>query len=135
MTQDKIFNNPNLKQRRRELRNNMTKAEVFLWLELKGKKLGGYKFRRQHSIEIYVVDFYCTKVKLAVEIDGATHITDEEIEKDKQRQSIIEKYGIHFLRFTNEEIFEDRINVLDKILNKVKELDHKNTSPPLGGGD
>ena len=135
MTQEKIFNNPNLKQRRRELRANMTKAEVLLWFELKGKKLGGYKFRRQHSIEIYVVDFYCTKVKLAVEIDGATHVTDEEIVKDKLRQSIIEKYGIEFLRFTNDEVFDDRQNVLDKILARVKELDITNTSPPLGGGD
>jgi len=58
----------------------MTKAETLLWIELKGKNIEGLKFRRQYSIEAYVVDFYCPALKLAIEVDGATHVTDEEIE-------------------------------------------------------
>jgi len=99
----------------------MTKAEVFLWMELKGKKICGCKFRRQFGVLSYVVDNYCPKIKLAIEIDGATHITDEEIENDKIRQVKLESYGITFLRFTNEEVYDDRYNVVEKIKSIVRE--------------
>ena len=122
MRTGKIFNNPEMKERRRELRSNMTKAERLLWIQLKGKALNGYKFRRQHSIGYYVTDFYCTKVKLAVEVDGPTHYNDEEAENDKERQELIENLGVHFLRFTNDEVFETLDTVIDRIKNKIKSL-------------
>jgi very-short-patch-repair endonuclease len=123
MNEEKIFTNPKLKDRRRELRNNMTKAEVLLWLELKGKKMKGYKFRRQHSIGYYVVDFYCTKLKLAIEVDGATHLSDEEIKHDKEKEYYIKSLGIAMQRFTNQEIYEDMMAVLDKIISKIGEIE------------
>ncbi|HJY62760.1 MAG TPA: endonuclease domain-containing protein, partial [Ignavibacteria bacterium] len=108
-------------EKRRELRKNMTKAEVLLWLGLKNKKLG-VRFLRQFSIKAFVVDFYCPEIKLALEIDGATHITREEIKYDKQRQEYIESLSIKFLRFDNIEIYYDMFNVLEKIKAKIKEL-------------
>lgn len=100
----------------------MTKAETLLWIELKGKAVDGYKFRRQYSVDAYVVDFYCPAVKLAIEVDGATHITDEELEYDRKRQNAIENIGITFLRFTNEEIYYDLYNVIEKIKHAANEL-------------
>ena len=117
----KIFNKKSEQEKRRELRKNMTKAEVLLWLELKNKKLG-VRFLRQFSIKAFVVDFYCPEIKLALEIDGATHITREEIKYDKQRQEYIESLSIKFLRFDNIEIYYDMFNVLEKIKAKIKKL-------------
>ena len=98
----------------------MTKAETILWTQLKGRKLLGQKFRRQHSINNYVVDFFCSSLKLAIEIDGLTHLSKEEIEKDFERQSEIEKFGVEFLRFDNDRIYNDLANVIDEIINKIK---------------
>ena len=117
----KIFNKKSEQEKRRELRKNMTKAEVLLWLGLKNKKLG-VRFLRQFNIKAFVVDFYCPEIKLALEIDGATHITREEIKYDKQRQEYIESLSIKFLRFDNIEIYYDMFNVLEKIKAKIKEL-------------
>ncbi len=117
-----IYNRHREKTKRKSLRKNMTKAEVLLWRELKDKKICGCKFRRQYSVLSYIVDNYCPKVKLAIEIDDATHQTDKEIEYDKIRQEEIESLGITFLRFKNEEVYDDRYNVLEKIKMKVKEL-------------
>lgn len=82
----------------------------------------GFKFRRQYGIGAYVVDFYCTELNLAVEVDGVTHSTDEEKEYDSRRDSDIGQLGIQFLRFTNPEIYEDLYNVLEKIKGKVMEI-------------
>jgi len=119
-----IFNRKELNKRRQQLREEMTKAELLLWQQLKNKQMLGYKFRRQHSIGAYVVDFYCPKIKLAVEIDGMTHITNEEIEYDRQRQEEIETLGIQFLRFTNEMIFNDLNNVLNEIKGKIEVIEN-----------
>ena len=99
----------------------MTKAEVMLWVELKNKNLG-VRFLRQYSVDRYVLDFYNPQLKLAIEVDGATHITNEQIEYDRHRQSEIETAGIVFLRFTNPEIYDDLYNVLEKIKTKIEEL-------------
>lgn len=122
----KIFNRKIQKQRRQYLRNSVTNAEAMLWLKLKGKQLRGYKFRRQQGVEQYIVDFYCPEYQLTVEIDGATHSTREELERDKRRQNEIEKLGIQFLRFTNTDIYENLDGVLQTILDWLKQ--HQ---PPL----
>ncbi len=119
----KIFNRQSEKERRRVLRLNMTKAEVLLWIQLKNRQLLGQRVLRQYSVGSFVVDFYIPKIKLAIEVDGATHITDEELEHDRHRQSKIEKLGIKFVRFTNLEIYSDMDNVLEKIKEKVREMD------------
>lgn len=100
----------------------MTKAEVLLWMELKNKKILGQRFLRQYSVLSYVIDNYCPKIKLAIEIDGPTHLTEEETEHDKLRQEKLESFGITFLRFTNEEVYDDRYNVIEKIKMKVKKM-------------
>ncbi|MEO8514436.1 MAG: endonuclease domain-containing protein [Ignavibacteria bacterium] len=118
----KIYNRQQDNEKRKKLRNNMTKAEAILWRELKSKKILGFKFRRQFGIGAYVVDFYCTELKLIIEVDGVTHCTDEEKEYDSRRESEIEQLDIKFLRFTNPEIYDDLYNVLEKIKAKVEEL-------------
>lgn len=100
----------------------MTKAEAILWTQLKNKQVSGRRFLRQYSVGAYVVDFYCPPVRLAVEVDGATHITEEEIKYDKMRQEEIEGLGIKFLRFTNEEVYGDLENVLNVIKQEVNKI-------------
>ena len=118
----KIFNQRSQTEKRRLLRNNATNAEEILWQRLKGKQIEGNKFRRQVSITEYVVDFYCPKLNLAIEVDGVTHSTTDEIEYDNDRQARIEILGIVFLRFRNEEIFNNLEKVISEISDKVKEL-------------
>ena len=118
----KIFNKISEKEKRRLLRKNMTKAEVYLWVQLKNKKILGQRFLRQYGINTYVLDFYCPKLKLAIEVDGATHLSEDEIEYDKHRQEEIETLGIQFLRFWNDEVYNDLTNVIEKIKQKIKEL-------------
>jgi very-short-patch-repair endonuclease len=125
-----LFNKKELKERRRELRHNMTKAEAVLWTNIKNKQISGQRFLRQFSISGYIVDFYCQKLKLAIEVDGATHYTDEELEYDKIRQDEIELLGVTFLRFSNAEIYGDLDGVLEKIKDKV-ELMLRNPPTPL----
>jgi very-short-patch-repair endonuclease len=115
----RLFNRTYQKPIRQKLRNNATVAERLLWSQLKHSQLGGYKFRRQQGIAKYVVDFYCPQYKLAIEIDGATHSTPGQIVHDKERQAFIENEGVHFLRFTNADVFENMDWVLETVLNDL----------------
>jgi len=94
----KIYNKIEEKLKRKMLRNNMPRAEVVLWSKLKGRGLGGYKFRRQYSVGKFVIDFYCPKLKLAIEVDGDSHYIEGADLCDKERQTIIESFGIENLR-------------------------------------
>ena len=114
------FNNPKDKSKRKNLRNNIPKAEVILWQQLQGNKLDGLKFRRQYGIGPYVVDFYCVKCRLAIEIDGDSHFEKGAREYDKKRQKFIERFNIKFLRFTNSDIYENLDGVTEMISNEVK---------------
>lgn len=95
--------NPALKEKARELRNNSTKTEILLWKFLKGKQLRGYDFHRQKPIDEYIVDFFCPDLMLAIEIDGVSHIGKEVY--DSARQSKLEKLGVRFLRFKDDDVF------------------------------
>ncbi len=110
----KLFNKKSETEKRRLLRNNMPPAEWILWKKINNKQLSGYKFRRQYSIKQFVIDFYCPELKLAIEIDGDSHI--DAMEYDNNRQKYIESFGIKFLRFTNLEIYEN----LDKVVEEIK---------------
>lgn len=110
-----IFNKTSLKVYRKDLRNNGTSAEASLWLSLKEKQLEGRKFRRQHSVENYILDFYCPAKKLAVELDGAGHYTEEGMAYDEERTSFLEGFGIKVIRFENREVFDDLEGVLEEI--------------------
>lgn len=105
-----IHYNPDLKQLAKDLRRNMTLSEVLLWNELKQKKMLGLDFDRQRPIGNYIVDFYCKELSLAIEIDGDTHIF--KYDYDEERQTSLEKMGVHFLRFDDIEVKRNMFNVL-----------------------
>jgi very-short-patch-repair endonuclease len=133
----RIYNKTEEKTKRKLLRNNMPPAEIILWSKLKGKKLGDYKFRRQYSVEKFVIDFYCPELKLAVEVDGDSHYTEGAEISDEERQAIIESFGITFLRFTNREICENLNGVLIKIIchfDKLLTSFNPSVSPLTKGG-
>jgi very-short-patch-repair endonuclease len=111
--------NKNLKLYSRELRKNMTDAEKLLWYKIRGRQLKGYQFYRQKIIGNYIVDFYCPKAKLAIELDGGQHYSDEGKEKDRMRDKNIADFGIEVLRFSDREIFESLNSVLEKIWNQL----------------
>ena len=105
-----------------ELRNNMTEAEKILWQELKKKEIFKARWKRQHPIDIFVVDFYCHKYKLAIEVDGEIHLDEEIREHDDGRAHDIEKLGIKILRFKNKEVFENIESVKNRILHEINSL-------------
>ena len=112
----RIHSLPYLKTFRTALRNNLTPAEAFLWTHLQKSQLEGRKFRRQHSIGNYIVDFYCPSEQLAVELDGHVHFNATAEEYDAERDAFINQYGIVVLRFENKQVFDN----LDGVLNEIK---------------
>jgi very-short-patch-repair endonuclease len=125
----KIINNrSNLLYRRRELRNNPTQEEFLLWSRLKNSQTG-FKFRRQHSIGGYIVDFYCALKRVVVEIDGSQHSQKENLEYDRMRSKYFKGLNVKVLRFTNEEINNKMNEVIQNIINITV------STPPFGGGD
>ncbi len=118
-----IFNKKQFTFRRSQLRKESPRAEQILWRHLKRKQVHNQKFRRQMGIDRYVVDFYCPKIKLVIEVDGGSHfISKFEEEKDKFRQEEIERLGIKFLRFNNEDVYLRINEVMDIIYNEVHDL-------------
>jgi very-short-patch-repair endonuclease len=108
-------------ERRRELRHTLTSAEAVLWLNLKGSKLDGKKFRRQHAIGPYVADFYCPACRLIVELDGAGHKTELGAERDFRRTQFLKRFNVRVIRFENRLVFEILEGVLDAIRAFLKE--------------
>ncbi|MFJ1426844.1 leucine--tRNA ligase [Capnocytophaga canimorsus] len=107
-----------LVEKAKDLRNNMTQAETILWEELKSKKLDD-KFRRQHVIGDYIVDFVCLAKRLIVEVDGGYHNAENQQILDKERTDFLNEFGFEVIRFTNEEVIADLENVLQKIQEKL----------------
>jgi len=99
-------------QKAENLRLNLTNAEKILWERLNRNQLG-YRFKSQHPIDIFIVDFYCHKLGLVIEIDGKIHLLQHEY--DSGRTSELEKYGLKVIRFTNNEVINDIENVICKI--------------------
>ena len=112
--------NPKLKLIARKLRKNSTKTEIYLWNELKNKKLIGYAFKRQKPIGNYIVDFFAPKLNLVIEIDGITH--DYKIEEDKVIQEFLESLSLTVLRFSDSDVR----NNLDGVIMSIKEWIEKN---------
>jgi len=98
--------------RRRTLRKNLTQTEKILWHRLRGKKFYGIRFKRQYSVNFYILDFYCPKFRLAIEIDGGYHLKLKVKEYDQARQDCIESLGIKFIRFSNQQVIFE----FDKVL-------------------
>ncbi len=88
--------------RAKPLRRVMTPQELGLWLRVKNRQLGGFKFRRQHPVGPYILDFYCAEVRLAVEIDGQTHWSPEQERHDARRDAYLREMGIETLRLSTE---------------------------------
>jgi len=112
-------NRPNSRVYAKVLRRRMTDAEVILWLRLRRNAIQGRRFRRQHPIGPYIADFVCLPLRLVVEIDGATHGSDEEILHDRRRDAYLHGRGFSVLRFWNQEIYDNLNGVLEKIWSEV----------------
>ena len=104
---------PIIFERAKELRENMTRAELKLWERLKNNQLGGFRFKAQHPIDKFIVDFYCHKARLIIEVDGDIH--KESVEYDQNRTAELEKFELKIIRFTNKEIETDIESVLKRI--------------------
>jgi very-short-patch-repair endonuclease len=107
-----IYYNPILKKFARELRNNSTETEIYLWLKLKGKQMYGYDFHRQKPIDNFIVDFFCNKLMLAIEVDGYSHEFLEVYTRDVNKENRLNELGIHVLRFSDYQVLKDMENVL-----------------------
>lgn len=115
MSHTQINNLKELKDKRKALRNNLTPAEAALWTMLKGKQFEGRKFRRQHSVGYYILDFYCPAEKLAIELDGEPHFQEKQMKYDEKRTKYLNSVGITVVRFENKEVFQSPEGVLAEI--------------------
>ena len=113
-----FHNNEKLKERRRELRKRSTKSEEILWKKIRNNQLGS-KFKRQHSIGGYILDFYCSELKLIIEIDGSSHGKSDSKEYDKTRDAYFTELGYKTIRFSNTEIENQLEQVLEKIQSSI----------------
>ncbi|MGH7230517.1 MAG: endonuclease domain-containing protein [Nitrospiraceae bacterium] len=117
---------PRAKQGRREhlqikrrLRLEMTSAETRLWSKIRGKQFQTLKFRRQHGIGPYIVDFYCPANSIVIEIDGDTHANQDQITKDKQRDKYLQSLGLQVIRYTNDDIIMNLDGVLQDLTQRL----------------
>jgi len=113
------------REKRRALRNNSTIAEQRLWRALRRSQLG-HRFRRQYGVDGFVLDFYCPRLRLGIEVDGDSHFTDEALAYDQARTDFLSCFGIKILRFTNLEVRSNLEGVLHTIR---EEVENRATSP------
>ncbi len=109
----------NIYRRSRYLRKNPTAAEACLWSKIRRRQFAGLLFNRQKAIGSYIADFYCHQAKLVIEVDGPQHHSELGIEQDRVRDQYLKSMGISVLRFSNQEILENRERVLEIIKKKV----------------
>jgi very-short-patch-repair endonuclease len=114
-----------------ELRKNQTKAEKALWQALRKRNLKGHKFRRQHPIGRYIVDFYSHSVKLVIEVDGSIHDILSVKEHDTGREQEIVSLGLHILRFTNKQVLNNLDSVVEEI---ISALNSAQNEQPVSSG-
>ena len=100
-----------------DLRKSMTPAERVLWERLRNRQVRGYRFRRQHPIKNFIVDFFCYEAMLIIEVDGSVHDEIKQSERDEQRTLILKRLGIKVIRFSNYEV----INLTDQVITKIEE--------------
>ena len=117
-----------MKERARDLRQNMTNAENRMWYYLRNRRLGGYKFVLEHVIGQYIADFVCREKKLVIEIDGSQHM--DAVKYDAMRTKDLEDRGYRVLRIWNHEVFENIRGVMDNILNLLETVPHQAPSSP-----
>jgi very-short-patch-repair endonuclease len=108
------------KARARQLRTTQSNAETRLWQALRNRRLARYRFRRQHPIDRYIVDFVALDAKLVIEVDGATHSTDAEFLRDAERTRTLESFGFHVVRVSNLDVYGNLDGVLEMICNTLE---------------
>lgn len=113
-----IFNVYKHKQKRAKLRHNQTEPEKKLWNGLRSKQLG-VKFRRQHGIANYIVDFYCPECSLVIELDGDSHYNDQATKKDQIRDAYLNSIGLKVIRFTNDQVMKNYQGVIESLQNSL----------------
>ncbi len=113
------YNRSSVMPRRKELRKNQTDAELQLWQEVRGNRLEGCKFYRQYSVGPYILDFYCPKARLAIELDGSQHVENRDY--DRQRSLFLNGHDITVLRFWNNEVFNNLEGVLLKVCSELRQ--------------
>jgi len=111
----RVYNVAGLRERRRDLRKRSTEAEMLLWMELRESQLG-FRFKRQYSVSGYVLDFYCPRCKLGIEIDGGVHKGKEAMGHDLHRTEYLRSFGIRVIRFWNREL----VNNLDDVIEIIR---------------
>ena len=117
----------------RSLRKNLTDAEQLLWFCVRRKQLGGFRFRRQHPFEQYVLDFFCYEARLAVELDGGQHNDPNIHSRDRERTAFLNNHGIQVVRFWNNEVFSNLEGVLQTIydlLQQTAQREERSEAPP-----
>ncbi len=105
--------------RARQLRKTLTDAEAILWSKLQRKALHGYRFRRQHPVGPFIADFACTEARLIIELDGATHSTQDERLEDAKREAYLRSQGWGVIRFWNADVYDNLNGVLESILQRL----------------
>ena len=115
--------NSSLKEKARRLRNNSTFTEIMLWNQLRKKQVKGYDFHRQKPMDNYIVDFFCSELMLAVEVDGESHYGNEE--RDEVRQKKLEKLGVSVLQFDDLEVRHNLDIVVKKIEEWIEEFEER----------
>lgn len=113
------LNDPILKQRRQELRRAQTDAEKTLWEHIRNRQFYGIRFCRQYSVGLYILDFYCPPLKLAIELDGGQHAQDDNQEYDAARSAYLKTQGINVMRFWNHEILQNIEGVLTLMAERI----------------
>ena len=114
------FNKKEIQKLRRLLRTNMTFTEKIVWMYLRKRQMKE-RFIRQYSVDNYIIDFYCPKLKIAIEIDGDVHVQERQKKYDKIRQEYLEQLGIKFVRIKNDELFDNPNKAFERIEKKIKE--------------
>ncbi len=116
-----------LKRYAREMRTSATDAEALMWSLVRGRRLRGLKFRRQHAVGRYILDFYCDELRLAIELDGGQH--QEQVNYDAERTERLEKQGIRFVRFWNNDVMTQTEVVMTDLFNKIQALQRPSPQP------
>ena len=114
------YNDKTLKTRRRELRVNQTETEKIIWQKLRNRQINNIKFFRLYSIGAYIVDFYCSELRLVIELDGYQHNEENSFEFDKIREKFMESLDIKTIRFSNSDVLTNLDGVMEKIWGEMK---------------
>ena len=125
---------PDLKSFARELRESQTDAEAAMWYLLRDRRFFNLKFRRQHPIPPYVLDFFCQELKLAVELDGGQHNENENLKSDASRSAALASRGIQVARYWNHDVLKQTESVLEDLMLRVQQLGLSLTPSPSPEG-